>query len=590
MILRKPIFFSLLIAIGVWGVLIYSNTFRTPFLFDDEFFILKNPAIRNISSGLIWHNIDYRKRLVSFSSFALNYHLNGLDVFGYHLFNLTVHVLTAFLVVWLVLLLFKTPVMQKDRLFEYKDVIALLSGWLFVSHPLQTESVTYISQRFESLATLFYFLSICLYLKARMGKGEILKNRFFWGAILSAVLGMFTKETVFTLPFALILMEWVFFDTVKKVTAVTNQIPKTWVCIGIVALLAGALFPLLASNLVDIFEQHAEQGITSGKYLLTQFRVIPMYLGLLLLPLRQNLDYDLPLSSSLFEPATLAGAVLLLVLILLGFKLVRRYPLLGFGIIWFFLTISISSSIIPLMDFIFEHRVYLPSLGFVIVVSAGLFYVIKNPRVAISTLAGFILFLSFLTYQRNAVWGSEVTLWKDTVAKSPQKTRPYVNLGKAYKRVGDYEKAEYFYRQGLEALKYYKFNKLSREKLLAQVFINLGALYGEKGDYKQEIRYCRNATTHDPQNPQAYSNIAYAYNLINDNNKAFFFGKKVVEMAPNFEEGLNNLGVIYGNVGKYDKAAELFERALQINPYFEQARINLHMAEQLSRKKMMSSK
>lgn len=582
-ILNKPIiFFLFLTGMCLWGRLIYSNTFNVPFVFDDEAFILHNPTIRNFSDGALWQDLNYQKRFVAFFSFALNYRLHGFNVVGYHLVNLAIHLFTSLCVVWLVRLLLGTPRLREEKIAAHKNILALLSGWLFISHPIQTEAVTYISQRFESLATLFYVFSVCCYIKGRMLGGSSQKRfGFFFVSAVSMILGMLTKEIVFTLPLVLILFEGVFWGTAVYPQSKGGNPPTQkvyWIWLGSIFLVSLLFFSKFVLDIPTILNQHNDVGITSGKYFLTQLRVIIKYLRLLFLPLGQNLDYDFPLSLGLFNGPTLGSLLCLLALLFTGFKLTRRYTLVGFGILWFFLTLSITSSIVPILDVIFEHRLYLPSVGFVIAFCAGLFYLIRNVRVFVLCLGGIILIFSFLTYQRNAVWADDVTLWEDVVRKSPLKSRPYVNLGKAYRRRGDPQRAIAYY---LEALRL----KGGNDRMKAQVYVNLGAAYSDLHKYQDEISCCLRAIDLDPQNPQAYSNLAYAYALTNNYEKALVYGKEAVKISPQFDEGLNNLGVVYGNMGQYENAAELFEQTLKVNPYFEKARINLRLVRDLMDKK-----
>ena len=172
-LLGKP--FVHLILIAALGLIVYSNTFNVPFQWDEEFYIEKNPIVKDLSYFLYPSKAKgfeqygaFKSRYVGYLTFALNYKLNGLDVTCYHIFNITIHLLNAILVYFLVSLTFKTPFMQGSKLREQSQYIALFTGLLFVSHPIQTEAVTYIFQRLASLAAFFYLLSIVLYIKWRL--------------------------------------------------------------------------------------------------------------------------------------------------------------------------------------------------------------------------------------------------------------------------------------------------------------------------------------------------------------------------------------------------------------------------------------
>src|SRR3989337_1704545 len=224
-IFAKHVFFLALFLITITAFLIYSNTFSSPFQFDDNPNIVENYKLRDFSN--FWPPSG--SRYIGVLSFALNYHFGSLNVFGYHLVNIIIHIINSIMVWWLVILTFKTPAMQvyvgqglspaltPDRIIrglkaDLPYLTALTASLIFVSHPIQTQAVTYIVQRFASLSALFYILSIALYIKARIGSGawevgggkrfsHILHPTFYTLSILSAILAMKTKEISLTLPF-----------------------------------------------------------------------------------------------------------------------------------------------------------------------------------------------------------------------------------------------------------------------------------------------------------------------------------------------------------------------------------------------------
>lgn len=572
---KQIVILGAFLGLCVWGFLIYSNTFKAPFLFDDDEFILKNPAVRQLGDRALWKNPDYRKRFVAFFSFALNYRVHGNDVTGYHLVNIAVHLFMALSVCWFFMLLLRTPRMREDRITKDGHLLAFLIGWLFVSHPIQTEAVTYISQRFECLASLFYMLSLCCFLAARMDSGPAKRIVFFTLSAAAAILGGFTKETIFTLPASMMLLEWIFLKAENTYKPFWKQ---PWVYIGAVfSMMAVVFFFFLYFPLREIFSAHADMGITSGIYLLTQFRVVLRYIGLLFMPMRQNMDYDLSWSSGLPDGATFLSGLAILGILLLAFRSIRRFPLIGFGLIWFFVTLSITSSFVPLKDAMVEHRLYLPSVGFFIAFCAGGYYLIKNFKVFFFGIIGVIFICSLLTYRRNKVWADDLVFWQDVVSKSPQKARPHVNLGVVYRKRGEYQKAIEAYQLAL------KLHPKQREPV-AKIYNNLGAVYGKRNNFREEIYFCLKAIELDPGNYQAYSNLGYAYALTGDFENALKYGQEAVKISPRFDEGWNNLGVTHGLMGHYQKAAKMFRRALKSNPRYQEAEANLRLALDLMKK------
>ena len=225
-----------IILITSLGIIVYSNTFFCSFQFDDWHYIVGNSFITSFQN-LLTHWQFYPCRFITFLSIVLNYHFNGLNVFGYHLFNLAIHLASAILVWWLTILTLSTPAMKEDKITEHAHLIALLIGLVFVSHPLGTESVTYIWQRATSMAAMFYLASLCLYVKARLfvcGPGACLspseqtadhKDRpYYIASLIMAVMAMFTKENTVTLPLMILLYEFSFFKF-KKISNLKYLFP-----------------------------------------------------------------------------------------------------------------------------------------------------------------------------------------------------------------------------------------------------------------------------------------------------------------------------------------------------------------------------
>jgi len=355
---------AVLLLLSLLAALIYSNTFSIPFHFDDADNIVQNPQIKDLTNFFDLSGSRY----VGFLSFALNYSVGGLQVFEYHLVNLIIHIANGFLVYSLVLLLFKaesqhSSLTTHDSPLTTVPWIALGAAMLFVAHPIQTQAVTYIVQRFASLVTLFYLLTVFCYLKWRLASSET-RSRYLWygGALLSTVLAMKTKENSFTLPFMILSVEAIFFRSSTR---------KRWLAL-LPFLLTLPIIPLSHPGAMGEGEAGFAQGtaeISRSDYLFTQFRVIVTYLRLLFLPIGQNLDYDYPIYHSILEPAVLFSFLFLLLIFVVSLFVIfysrlttqdSQLRLMGFGMVWFFLTLSIESSIIPIKDVIFEHRLYLP--------------------------------------------------------------------------------------------------------------------------------------------------------------------------------------------------------------------------------------
>jgi len=379
----KYIIVSLLVII-ILGTIIYSNTFDASWHFDDHTAILENYSIRNLEETALRIGAS---RWIGFTSFALNYHFGKLDVFGYHLVNIVIHLICAILVYSLVLLTLKTPYLKDSSISRYTASLSLASALIFVAHPIQTQAVTYIVQRFTSLATLFYLLSLVLFIKARLqnlrgAKFSPSHLGFYLGSLLAAFLAMKTKEITITLPAIILLYEFCFFSPslralARKLPYLTLLlltffiIPFSRYGVGLFGISGGTFIGI--AEVGDVIGDATQEttAISRADYLLTQFNVITTYIRLLFFPVNQNLDYDYPVSRTLFEFPTFLSFLFLASVVAFGRWMFKKSRLISFGIFWFFITLSVESSIIPIRDVIFEHRVYLPSVGFVIFLTAA---------------------------------------------------------------------------------------------------------------------------------------------------------------------------------------------------------------------------
>jgi tetratricopeptide (TPR) repeat protein len=567
------------------GLLAYSNSINVPFQFDDFANIVKNPFIRYLAhhpddysiSEMLLINVALKKRIVGFLSFAMNYKLHGFDVSGYHIFNILVHITNGLLIYWLVSLTFKTPYFrQKIKNTElYTILIPLFSSLFFVSHPVQTQAVTYIVQRFASLATMFYLSSIVMYIKARLGHGG-LKIFYYSISIISAILAMYTKEIAFTLPIILILYEFIFLEGRSRIR-VFYLLPLILTMLIIPLNLIGINKPIgeLISDVSEV--TRGQTSLSRMDYLFTEFRVIMTYIRLLLLPVNQNLDYDYPIYHSFFNPQVFISFILLSLLFIAGVYMLFRsrssepsFRLIGFGIFWFFITLSVESSIIPIRDVIFEHRLYLPSIGFIVMITTSVFLIIRHikrqwiERAVILLCILIVFVLCGATYTRNMVWADEVTLWSDVISKSPKKARGYINLGHAYKNKGEFHRAIEYYKIALE---------LNPDDPVAHN--NLADVYISIGLYDSAIEHGQIAISSRPEYVEAYNTTGLAYFYKGLNDRAILYFSNAISLNPFYAEAYSNLGSAYARAGFIEEAIKSYRTALRLDPGLAGANYNL---------------
>jgi tetratricopeptide (TPR) repeat protein len=542
-----------LFIIALVGFLAYSNTFHSPFVLDDIAQIQNNRLIQDLDSVLSQYGSS---RFIGYLSFALNYHWGGVDVQGYHLTNILIHILNALLVYFFIVLTFKTPAMRQEpdrstassRSLSGPALTAFFVALLFVSHPIQTEAVTYIVQRLASLATLFYLLAIVLYIKGRLsagaseaGKGPAVHNTritapVIWHllSLVAALFAMKTKEIAFTLPFVVLLYEATFFNApLKKKLLLLLPIVLTLTIVPLSLLNSDTPLGETLSRLDAV--TRVETDMSRWDYLLTQTRVVTTYIRLMVLPINQNLDYDYPIERSFFAPAVLLSCAFLLSILGLGLSLlytahkagrkarnedrsqrieqgpehgeevlrakrsVSYYRLMGFGILWFFITLSVESSIIPIDDVIFEHRLYLPSLGFFTAFTAGLFVAaagLKKEKGVLPIFVIIILALSTATYMRNDVWADSARLWEDVAGKSPDWDRPHNNLGTVYYELGRLDEAMREFQTAVRLNPAY-----------ADAHNNLGVVYEHQGRLDEALKEYQASVWLKPNNVDMRNNL-----------------------------------------------------------------------------------
>jgi protein O-mannosyl-transferase len=381
------------------GIAAYANSFTGVFVFDDMRWIVEYTPIRQLSPP--WYLADNSRPLVSLT-LALNYACSGLQPWSYHAFNLIVHILAGLTLYGLV----RRTLMGFGR---SPTGIALAAAILWLVHPLQTESVTYVIQRAESMMGLFYLLT--LYCAARGGRWE-------WAAVLACLAGMLTKPVMVTAPVAVALYDSIFLS--RRRWRLYAMLAATWLALAWV-LHAGA----------NDWERSAGYGLrrfTLLQFSMTQPAVILHYLQLVVWPHPLCLDYGWSVGFDI--PATIVVAGMLMATL----RLLRRNSAAGFAAAWFWLTLAPSSSMIPIGDLAFEHRMYLPLAGLVVLaVCAGYRLPLWIRIGGFCVLAGTFCVVTTL---RNADYRSALTIWRDTVAAAPQNARAHQNLGKAYEEAG----------------------------------------------------------------------------------------------------------------------------------------------------------
>ena len=586
-----------LLALALLVICIYTNTIGSPFIFDSRKNIESNPHIR--ISQLTLDNLKdaafkspANQRPLSNISFALNYYLHGYNVVGYRVVNILIHICTGFLLYFFVKTTFGTPALRSR--YDNHVCIAFFAAAVWMVHPLQNQSVSYIVQRMNSLSAMFYVFSILLYARFRLSRQQGNKMCLFSGCILTGLLALASKQIAATLPFVIIAYEWYFFQD--------NRLRKHMALLaGCVLLTVGIAIAFLGGNPLDpILRGYNVREFTLAQRLLTQPRVVMFYLSLLFWPhpSRLNMDHDFPLSNSLLDPiTTLFSIITIAALIGLAVLTARKQRLLSFCMVWFLSNLVIESSIIPL-EIIFEHRLYLPSMTFSLLIVLGVYRWIKPKWLPAVMLCAMVAVGAFWTYQRNAVYSDRITFWQDCVNKSPHKARPYNNLGVALADQGEHDEAIKKYEKALQIDPHYwdavaniglsLAEKGKTEESITQfqralemypkdvkTLANLGAVLIMVERYTEAVQSLTQALTLDPYHAPAHNNLGVALQHLGRAEEAINHFSTAVRLDPEYTQAYNNLGIVLANQGRLEEAVATFSTALKINPHHKDARINL---------------
>ena len=532
------------------GVICYSNSFSGPFVLDDLGAIADNTSIRDLSKvGTILtgatHATVIGRPLLNLS-LAMNYRFAGTEViWDYHAFNLAAHLAAALILFGVVrrtLLLSSIPLETQRQATGLAFAVSLI----WTVHPLQTESVTYIVQRAESMVAVFYFASLYCVIRGATGGKPV---SWYMIAVMACALGMATKEVMVTAPLVIFFYDRIFlcrsFAEIRQLrSGLYAGLAATWVWLAL----------LMNSSQGRSNTAGFGLGISSWDYAMTQFGFIVRYLKLCFWPHPLVFDYGDPIARTPME--IVPYALIVFSLLIAAVVAVRFRPWIGFLGVSFFLILAPTSSIVPLVtQTAAEHRMYLPLAAivtlFVLLGSQILDWIVvqrtrhqrelltqsRNVRIVALTLV--VVGLGYLTYQRNKDYRSELTLWERTARDFPSNARAFHAIGCSYLKTGQISRAIDMFNRAID--------------------LNLGVI-------------------------QAFYNRGNAFAVAGKYDLAIEDFHRAVEMAPNPSpdraQAYYQMGNAYGYLGKHDKALQCFTLALEAQPEHTDART---MVEKVTR-------
>lgn len=548
------------LAIVLIGALAYSNSFQGVFIYDDFHAIQQNSYIRSLRTAFSAPpQSSLAGRPITAATFALTYALFEHDARGYHVVNLAIHLLAALALLGVVHRAMQSPVLW-ERFAAYARVLALATAGLWVVHPLQTQAVTYIIQRSESLVGLFYLFTLYCSIRV-MQHGRF--SAWTVAAVVACAMGMGSKEVMATAPITVLLIDVLLFARSYRVALL-----KRWSLY--LGLAAGwfILAALMAGGPRSESVGFGLNDVSAVGYFRTQPGVILHYLGLALWPRALVLDYAWPVATSLsqylFPLLILTAAGLLTAW---GVYRRRAWSLLPAS---FLIILAPTSSFVPINDLCFEHRMYIPLAAVILgLVLAAFLLLSRLPSAArrpigVAACLLAIVALASRTHARNADYHDALHLWSITVQQRPDNARALSALATEYLTREQYAEAVPLYERAVElepkswrylenlGRAYYKANR-HQESVTAYeraielapwqytLHYNLGVCFFDMKRYEDAMQSYVRALRCDPKAYQAHFNLANTFLMLNRPREAEAAYRRVLELKPGFEKAVTAL-------------------------------------------------
>ncbi len=540
----------------------YANTFHAPFTFDDVSSILDNPTIRQLwppgralSPPPDW-GMTVSGRPVLNLSLAINYAISGFNVWSYHALNLVVHALAGLTLFGLVRRTLRHPPLA-GQFAGQGTPLALVVAAIWTLHPLQTEAVTYVIQRAESLMGLFFLVTLYAFVRAM----ESPRPWLWWtAAVTTCLLGVGTKEIAALIPIVALLYDRTFVSGSFKEAWRRHRWPllalaATW--LPLLWLLAGTGGDRGGTVRFDV-------GSLWVRYGLTQFEAITRYVGLAFWPHPLVFDYGKIVTPGL--PAALPWAIP--VLALLGATVIAlwRWPVAGFLGAWFFVILAPTSIVPGTLQMIVEHRMYLPLAAIIaLVICGGAIWL--GSRIAVTI--GVILAIATAagTWRRNTVYRSEQSLWEDTVGHRPGSARAENNLGLAYYHLGRFDEAIARFRESLRL-----------DPSVANTHYNLGLALMNSGHLAEAVAPLEETVRILPYYFYAEQNLGIVLTKLGRPQEALAHFETALRFDPSPAETHFHFGVALAELGRWAEAADHYAQAVRINPRYAEAQSNWGVA------------
>ena len=531
---KKTVFLSIGLII-VLGFAVYGNSLKGNFFWDDKYLVENNTYIRDYSNvaKIFTHDIasgagieftSYRP--LQMLTYMADYSLWKLNAKGYHLTNILLHISAALCVWWLISILYG----------DY--LLSSFCGMLFITHPIHTGAISYISGRADALAAVFVLLCFIFYIK-HINSG----NAVVYILMLSSyALALLSRENSLILPAILLLYHYAF----KKKFKINAFLPVLAVTITYI---------LIRLLVLETPMPHVLRDTSLFQRLPGFFAAITNYVRLLFLPINLHMEYGDKFFK--FEnPQVISGIVIFFSLMIYALRKRNSNTLIFFSISWFFITLLPQSNLYPIDSYMAEHWLYLPSIGFFLIFANAFSHFYRTEKFKVFGITFFIAltcFYSYLTVKQNSYWNNPVSYYENSLKYAPDSWRMHNNLGNLYMENGNQKKAAAAYKKALSIRPDY-----------AQAYYNLGNLYKNMGDTQEATASYKKAIKINPYFVRAYNNLAVLCNATGKSAEAITLCQKALEINPDDAYVHNNLAIAYYNENQYDLAVKHYDKAVKL--------------------------
>jgi len=523
----------------------YANIFQNEFAWDDEFFIVDNIHIRdidNIPGFFTDPSTGFLYRPIRSVIYTINYQIWDLNVFGYHLNSILLHFIVT------LLFYFITLKLTNKTLFSF--IVALL----FAVHPIHVARITNMTAAFDVFGILFLLLAMFFYIIYT----DKSKKKYFYFSIIFYLLALFSTEEAITFILLLLLYDFCFNHAInfrnfklllKKYTPY------------IVLTIFYLVIRFLVLGQIGRSETYFEQSIYGT--VLTTIKIFVEYIIILFIPISITIERVVKFETTLLSISFILSLIVLLFIFFFFLRSYQKSKIVFFSIGWFFITLLPFSNIFPQLTIMADRYLYLPSFGFILLLTFFLFQVINVPMIKKYSKHILIIFVLLITFsytiiliKTNSEWKDNFTLLNANLEKSPFGTRIHYEVALHYRDQGDYQKAESYAMRAIElASKNYN------------AYENLGTINAYQNNYDDAFFYYSKAIELKPNFYLAHNNLGLLYSYIQDYNNSIFYLNKAININPGLSKAHNDIGTVYGNMGEFELAKTEIKYAIELNPY-----------------------